>query len=96
MHTFFEHFLYPVYAIQPVVKLFDNRLYRVNGALQLPVGLGLLLGLLFVCFSVCRLATIDMSRKLGGGAVPLLCGELDPHLAQCGLGRSLPMCQVPS
>jgi len=96
MHTFFEHFLYPVYTIQPVVKLFDNKLYRVNGALQLPVGLGLLLGLLFVCFSVCRFATIDMSRKLGGGGCAPFVGELDPHLAQCGLGRGLSMCQVPS
>jgi len=33
-----------------------------------------------------RLATIDISQKLGG-AVPLFWGRgLGPHLAQCGLG----------
>jgi len=42
-----------------------------------------------------RLATIDMGRKLG--AVPLFGeGELGSHLAQCGLGRGLPPCQVAS
>ena len=40
-----------------------------------------------------RLTTTDMGRKLAG-AVPLLGGELDPHLTQCGLGRGLPPCQV--
>jgi len=42
-----------------------------------------------------RLATIDMGLKWGGAAVgagsPL---DPDPHLAQCGLGRGLPLCQV--
>ena len=36
-----------------------------------------------------RLATIDMGRKLKG-AVPLLGGDLAPHVTQCGLGRDLP------
>jgi len=35
-----------------------------------------------------RLATIDMSRKLG--AVSLREGELGPHVTQCGLGLGLP------
>ena len=34
--------------------------------------------------------------KRGGAAVPLLRGELGPHLAQCGLGGDLPTCQVAS
>jgi len=40
-----------------------------------------------------RLATTDMGRKLG--ACPLFSGggELGPHVAQCGMGRSLPPCQ---
>jgi len=41
-----------------------------------------------------RLATIDMGRELG--AVPLLGGELGPHVTQCGLGRGLPSYQVAS
>ena len=41
-----------------------------------------------------RLATIDMGQKFG--AVPLLGGELGPHLIQCGQGRGLPACQVSS
>jgi len=32
-----------------------------------------------------RLATIDMSRKLGG-LCPFKGGELDPHLTRCRLG----------
>ena len=36
-----------------------------------------------------RLATIDMGRKLAGGCAPYG-GKLDPHVAQCGLGRGLP------
>jgi len=40
-----------------------------------------------------RLSAIYMDRKLG--VVSHFCGgELGPHLAQCGLGRSLPPCQV--
>ena len=35
-----------------------------------------------------RLATIDMSRKVGA-AVPFFMRELGPHLTQCGLGRGL-------
>ena len=35
-----------------------------------------------------RLATIGMDQKVGA-AVPLSVGELDPHLAQCRLGRAL-------
>jgi len=35
-----------------------------------------------------RLAAIDISRKLG--TMPLLGGELGPHVTQCGLGRGLP------
>jgi len=42
-----------------------------------------------------RLATIDMSRKLG--AMPPFGGsELDPHLIQSRLGRGLTACQVSS
>ena len=41
-----------------------------------------------------RLATIDMGQKLG--TVPLLEGELGPHVTQCGLGRGLPSYQVAS
>jgi len=45
-----------------------------------------------------RLATIDISRKLGGCCAPFLAGagELGPHLTQCGLGRGLPLYQVTS
>jgi len=32
-HTVGMYLLYPVYTIQPVVKQFDDRSYRVNGAL---------------------------------------------------------------
>ena len=39
-----------------------------------------------------HLAATDMGRKMG--AVPLLGGELGPHLMQCGQGRGLPSCQV--
>jgi len=43
-----------------------------------------------------RLATIDMGQKVGA-AVPLFGkGELDSHLTQCRLGRSLPPYQVAS
>jgi len=41
-----------------------------------------------------RLATIDMSRKSGGTAVPLSVEELGHHLTQCRLGRGLPPYQV--
>ena len=44
-----------------------------------------------------RLATIDMSRKVGGGG--LLCpfpGGMGPHLTQRRLGRGLPPYQVAS
>jgi len=44
-----------------------------------------------------RSATIDMGQKLGEVAVPLFgCGELGPHVTQCGLGRGLPSYQVAS
>jgi len=43
-----------------------------------------------------RLATIDIGRKLGGGAPFFGRGSWGPHLSQCGLGRGLPTCQVPS
>jgi len=44
-----------------------------------------------------RLATTDMGRKFGGGAVsPFWKGELSPHLTQCCLGRGLPPYQVAS
>jgi len=36
-----------------------------------------------------RLATTNMGRKLGGAVLPFWGGKLDPHPAQCGLGRSL-------
>ena len=42
-----------------------------------------------------RLATIDMVRKEGGWCAPYG-AELCLHLPQCGLGRSLPPCQVAS
>ena len=42
-----------------------------------------------------RLTTINMDRKLAGGAVPRL-GELDPHVTQCGLDLGLPLYQVAS
>jgi len=43
------------------------------------------------------LATMDMDRKLGRGAVPPFWGgELGPHLAHCGLGRGLPPRQLAS
>jgi len=42
-----------------------------------------------------RLATTDMSRKLGGCA-PFFEGELGPHLTQRCLGRGLPSYQVAS
>jgi len=42
-----------------------------------------------------RLATIDMGQKLGAMPFFLVTG-LGPHLAQCGLHRGLPPCQVPS
>ena len=44
-----------------------------------------------------RLATTDMGRKLGDCAPPPFGErELGPHLAQCGLSRCLPPCQVAS
>jgi len=43
-----------------------------------------------------RLATIDMDRKEGGLLCPFMCGELGPHVTQCGLGRGLPPYQVAS
>jgi len=44
-----------------------------------------------------RLATTNMSRKLGLCVSPLCwVGELGPHLTHCGLGRGLPPCQVSS
>jgi len=36
------------------------------------------------------------AEKVGEAAVPLSVGELDLHLAQCGLGRGLPPYQVAS
>jgi len=42
-----------------------------------------------------RLATIDISQKLGDFA-PLFGGELGPHVTQGGLGRGLPLYQVAS
>jgi len=42
-------------------------------------------------------ATIDMGQKLGEVAVPLFgCGELGPHVTQCGLRRGLPSYQLAS
>jgi len=41
-----------------------------------------------------RLATIGMGRKWGGAAVGGSWVPLGPHLAQCGLGRGLPLYQV--
>jgi len=44
-----------------------------------------------------RLATIDMRRKVGAAVLWAFGGgKLGPHLTQCGLGRSLPPCQVSS
>jgi len=44
-----------------------------------------------------RLATIDMGRKVAGGAdVPLSVRELGPNLTQCRLGRGLPPYEVAS
>jgi len=42
-----------------------------------------------------RFATMDMSRQVGGAAVPLL-GELCTHLKQCFLGQGIPPNQVAS
>jgi len=41
-----------------------------------------------------RLVTIDMGLKLGVCAA--YAGKLDPHVTQCGLGRSLHLYQVAS
>jgi len=42
-----------------------------------------------------RLATMDMSRKLGREALPPFWGgELGPYLAECGLDRGPPPCKV--
>jgi len=43
-----------------------------------------------------RLVTIDIGRKEGEAAVPLLRAELGPHLTQCDLGWGLPPYQVAS
>jgi len=43
-----------------------------------------------------RLATIDMSRKVGRGCCRGAGSPLDHHLTQCALGRGLPILQVAS
>jgi len=63
---------------ETVIRVLGDRLYKSSAVAEMGD----------------RLATIDISRKLG--AMPLLAGELGPHVTQCDLRRGLPSYQVES